>query len=259
MDRQITSVHATVDMLRLPVDVRGLQESCVGRTIADVRRRGKYIIVELSDTSCLLMHLGMTGAFRVCPESTSLGVHERVFWSLSDGNAWRFEDIRRFGSVQTSILPAPGGVPACLDHLGPEPLSNAFDATYLAQATFGRKQPIKALIMDQRTVVGVGNIYANEALFRSGIHPGRQSGRIGPARLDALATNTKQVLEEAIALGGTTISDFKTPDGKEGKFRLSLQAYGRAGDDCPRCGPTAPIRRIVLGGRATFYCPHCQH
>ena len=259
VDRRITAVLATVDRLRLPIQLEALRGSCVGRTIVDVRRRGKYIIVELDKNSCLLLHLGMTGAFRICPENTPLGDYERVWWSLSDGNTWRFEDIRRFGSVQTCVLPTPGRVPACLDHLGPEPLSDAFDPAYLYEVTRGKKQPLKNLIMDQRTVVGVGNIYANEALFRSGIHPGRAGGRIGRVRLDALVTNTKKVLEEAIALGGTTISDFKTPDGKEGKFKLSLQVYGHAGDDCPRCGPGAPIRRILQGGRATFYCPRCQH
>ncbi|MBT3377706.1 MAG: bifunctional DNA-formamidopyrimidine glycosylase/DNA-(apurinic or apyrimidinic site) lyase [Lentisphaerae bacterium] len=259
VERQITAVHATVDTLRLPVDLEGLRNACTGRKLTAVRRRGKYIIVEMDAPRCLLLHLGMTGAFRVCAEDIPFDNYDRVSWSFSDGTAWRFEDIRRFGSVQVCAMPVPGAFPDCLRHLGPEPLNDTFDADYLSDVIRGRKQPIKNLLMDQRTVVGVGNIYANEALFRAGIRPGRKSGHVGRARIASLVGHTKTVLEEAIALGGTTISDFKAPDGKEGKFRLSLQVYGKEGHACPRCTGTVAIRRTVLGGRATFHCPRCQH
>jgi len=256
--REILDVRTTTAMLRLPLCVAALRDCCVGRAVVDVRRRGKYLIVELSGDCGLLIHLGMTGAFRIEPADAPASRHDRVAWVLSDGRVWRFADVRRFGSVQPCELPGAGATPACLQHLGPEPLGSAFTGDYLHCATRGRRRPIKNLIMDQGVVVGVGNIYANEALFRAGLRPRRASGRLSRAACLRLVAAVKEVLEEAISYGGTTISDYRQVDGTEGKFRTRLDAYGRHGEPCPRCGDGALIRRVVLGGRASFYCPRCQ-
>lgn len=256
--RTVQAVVVRTEKLRLQLDETALRDCCVGRTIEQIRRRGKYLIVELSDTRALLIHLGMTGAFRVCSQDEPVRVHEHVVWDLPGNSSWRFADVRRFGSVQPCMLSAPGTDPDCLPCLGPEPLGDAFTAEYLHAACRDRKRPIKNLIMDQNVVVGVGNIYASEALFRSRIHPRRASLRLSRETCERLVAAIRDVLTEAIAHGGTTISDFRQVDGTEGKFRLRLEVYGRAGEKCPRCGTRGDIRRVVLAGRSSFYCPRCQ-
>jgi formamidopyrimidine-DNA glycosylase len=253
---RITGVAATVKTLRLPIRLERLQEGCVGRTITRLRRRAKFIVVVFDNGRGLLLHLGMTGAFQVVPAEVPPGKHDRVVWTLADGRQWRFMDTRRFGSVcfcETDVAPAD---PPALAHLGPEPLESAFDAEYLYALSRNRSRPVKSLLMDQKMVVGIGNIYANEALFRAGVAPGRRSRCLGRRSCGALVCAIKTVLAEAIEAGGTTISDFQSVTGEEGKFRTRLEVYGRHGKPCPRCG--APIRREVLAGRSTFYCSRCQ-
>lgn len=242
----------------------------------------------------LLVHLGMSGSFRSRAMREPLDRHDRVILTLgpgsgtahgapsprtrraSDGMAdgavdgafggasggaggfdqLRFHDPRRFGSIETVILPAPGGLPACLDHLGIEPLARAFDGAWLHEETRRVRRPIKPWIMDQTRIVGVGNIYASEALFRAGIDPRRAAGRLSRERCGRLARAIKEVLRAAIRKGGTTLSDYRQLDGQEGKFRIALRVYGLAETPCPDCG--AAIRRIVQTGRSTFFCPRCQ-
>ncbi len=258
VNKRITTVRTTVDRLRSHLDEPHLQAFCHGERVADVRRRGKHIIVELSQCKALLIHLGMTGAFRIRPQSAPFADHERVIWCLDDDTTWRFIDVRRFGDVRTSVLCAERDEPPELRDLGPEPLTEAFNASVLIAASRGRQRPIKNMIMDQRFVVGVGNIYATEALFRARVRPQRACRRIGPGTAERLVACIKQVLADAIEWGGTTISDFRSVDGTEGKFRLHLAAYGREGEPCPRCGDAATIRRCVQAGRSSFYCPQCQ-
>lgn len=254
----ITDVSATVDRLRLPVDLTRLRDACCGRTIADLRRRAKYIIADLDDGPALVLHLGMTGAFRIVPAAAPPARYERITWQLADGRSWRFVDVRRFGSVQVCSQPPAGEDPELLAGLGPEPLGSGFHGEYLQQQAHGRDRPIKNLIMDQAIVVGVGNIYASEALFRAGISPKRPSRSLSRAAATRLAAAIRAVLAEAIEAGGTTIDDFRDVDGTAGHFAVKLRVYGRRGQTCTRCGRSGAVRRIVQAGRSSFYCPGCQ-
>jgi formamidopyrimidine-DNA glycosylase len=254
----LVGVELRVDRLRKPLDAARLHKICTGRTILGVRRRAKYLLVDLDDGSGMVLHLGMTGSLRVDAKAMPPLPHDRVCWPLLDGRMWRFNDPRRFGTVEAHANLA-AAEPALFAHLGPEPLAEAFTGAYLHGVLVGRKAAVKSLIMDQRLVVGVGNIYASESLYRAGILPSRQGGRVSALRCDRLVAEIKGVLAEAIEQGGTTISDFRAPDGNEGRFSLHLDAYGREGEPCHRCGAAHPIRRRVLAGRSTYYCTHCQH
>jgi len=229
----------------------------VGDTVNGVRRRSKYLLFELADSKQVLVwHLGMTGQFHVLPCQTKAGAHEHVRFDLDDGQSLRYRDARRFGYA--GLLPTTGlQMHAWFKNLGPEPLSDTFNDEHLLAICIGRKAPIKNIIMDAAAVVGIGNIYASESLFRAGIHPARAAGRISATRLCNLTFCIKQILTEAIAAGGSTISDFVHADGKPGYFAHSFQVYGRTGENCFLCGET--IRRITQAGRSTFYCPACQH
>jgi len=253
----IADVRATVACLRRPVDVPRLRDACCGHTITGIRRRAKFILVELGEGPGLVLHLGMTGAFRIVERTAPAGRHERVIWDLTDGRSWRFADARRFGSVEVCDSPADGR--ASLNGLGVEPLEGEFRGEGLFMATRGRSRPIKNLIMDQAIIAGVGNIYASEALFRAGVRPQRASGALSRATCERLAAAIREVLAEAITAGGTTIDDYRDVDGTEGRFAVQLSVYGRTGEACQRCGPTSRVRRIVQSGRSSFYCPRCQH
>lgn len=242
----------------LPDDLSRL---AVGRRIAGFRRRGKFLVCDFDGHpgQALLMHLGMTGSFRVEAGNCGLRKHDHVVWELDNGLSWRFNDPRRFGFCGVADLDRPGGMPVELAGLGPEPLGDDFNGDMLAAAAASRQVPVKSFILDQRVVAGVGNIYASEALFRAGIHPDRSASRISRPRWHALATAIREVLLEAIACGGTTIRDFTSLNGSEGHFSICLNAYGRERQPCPRCGPGPLIRRTIQAGRSTYYCPRCQH
>jgi formamidopyrimidine-DNA glycosylase len=244
--------------LRTSLDVPDLQSRLGGRRIIDVRRRAKYLIVEVSGCRAIVLHLGMTGACVVCPADVPDGKHERVILTLSDGNSWRLDDIRRFGMFTVCPVPAPGGTPELLSSLGPEPFAPEFTGKRLQEICQGRHTPIKVLLLDQKRLAGLGNIYANEALFRAHVSPLRLADSLSPAECRRLAASVEAVLLQAIECGGTTISDYRSVDGTEGKFVQELQVYGRQGQPCPNCGAKHSISRIVQGGRATFYCARCQ-
>ncbi len=238
--------------LRWPVP-RTLPARLAGQRILDVRRRAKYLLIEL-ERGTLVSHLGMSGSLRVLPEGTPPLAHDHYDLVLDSGRCLRFNDPRRFGCLLWVT-----GDPArhrLLADLGPEPLEEGFDAAYLASMARGRRVAIKQLLMDQRVVVGVGNIYANESLFRAGVNPRRAAGRVSRERLERLVVAVRAVLGEAIGHGGTTLRDYVSADGSPGYFRRELFVYERAGEPCRNCG--APIRHVVQGQRSTYFCPSCQ-
>ena len=223
-----------------------------GQRIQAVRRRAKYLLLDTAAGSALL-HLGMSGSLRVLPASTPARAHDHVDLALDSRRVLRFNDPRRFGCL---LWQPPGEVHPLLQGLGPEPLSDAFDGDYLFARSRGRRAPVKAFLMDQRIVVGVGNIYAAEALFAAGISPLRAAGRVSRERYGLLAGAVQRILGHAITRGGTTLRDFLAPDGAPGYFEQELSAYGRGGAPCPNCG--RPLRQAMIGQRATVWCGHCQ-
>ncbi|HVE49455.1 MAG TPA: bifunctional DNA-formamidopyrimidine glycosylase/DNA-(apurinic or apyrimidinic site) lyase [Casimicrobiaceae bacterium] len=250
--RRIDSVQVYDGRLRWPVP-DDLPTRISGRTIRAINRRSKYLLFKLDDAT-LLVHLGMTGSFRVITRATDRRKHDHVDILLEDGSRLRYHDPRRFGAML--IVDGEPSQHPLLAGLGPEPLSDAFDPEYLYRRTRGRTAAIKVTLMDSRLVVGVGNIYANEALFRAGIRPTTPSGRLSRPKLARLVGSVREVLTEAIESGGSTLRDYVDPEGAAGRFQLIHRVYGRAGLPCRVCGTT--IRASRLGQRASFHCPHCQ-
>ena len=246
--------------LRFPFDPRFV-DRVQGQRLVRLGRRAKFLDAELGSGDRLLMHLGMSGRFTISGDGQlgqfthaqgNFEKHDHVVFDMSGGARVIFNDARRFGFME---LIAPGE-PSRLDDLGPEPLSNAFNAPALRQAIKGRKSKIKAALLDQRIVAGLGNIYVCEALYRAGISPRRSAGRLKVSETEALTGHIKDVLREAIASGGSTLRDFANTDGDLGYFQHSFDVYGREGEACKQC--TAPIKRIVQSGRSSFFCSACQ-
>jgi formamidopyrimidine-DNA glycosylase len=237
--------------LRWPVP-RTLIENLPGQRIESIERRAKYLLVHTALGSALI-HLGMSGSLRVLDPDTTIGKHDHYDWQLDSGRILRYTDPRRFGSL---LWQEAGHVHELLADLGPEPLSDEFDGDHLWRASRKRNAPVKVFLMDQAIVVGVGNIYASEALFAAGIHPKRAANSVSRERYARLSIEIKRILRYAIARGGTTLRDFISPDGAPGYFEQELFVYGRAGEPCKVCGTT--IRSITLGQRSTFYCVRCQ-
>ena len=250
--RTVTGVVLRRPDLRWPIPAE-VARDLPGRRITGVRRRAKYLLLDTDAGDSVLLHLGMSGMLRVLPGRTPVGRHDHVDLALDSGRVLRLTDPRRFGSV---LWQAAGSEHPLLRGLGPEPLSDAFDGHWLFERSRSRSAPVKTFLMDQRIVVGVGNIYAAESLFRAGIHPLRAAGRVSRERYAALATAARDILAHAIARGGTTLRDFLNPDGAPGYFEQELSAYGRGGEPCPRCG--RPMKQASIGQRATVWCGHCQ-
>jgi formamidopyrimidine-DNA glycosylase len=251
LNREVLDVVVREGRLRWPVP-EALPGLLRGEVIAAVKRRAKYLLFT-TESGALLVHLGMSGSLRVVPTEKPPARHDHVDLLLSGGGCLRFNDPRRFGCV---LWVPKGSSSPLLQHLGPEPLTSDFDGGLLYRRSRGRKGPVKNFIMDGKVVVGVGNIYANEALFLSGIRPDRPAGRISLARYQRLADNIKQVLTAAIDQGGTTLRDFVGSDGKPGYFAQQLLVYGRAGEPCSAC--ETPLREMRLGQRSSVYCVACQ-
>jgi formamidopyrimidine-DNA glycosylase len=248
--RRIERVEARRPDLRraLPVD---LGQRLTGARVTGLRRRAKYGLIDTDRGDTLVFHLGMSGRWRIDP--SEIEKHDHFLIETDDGRRLALNDARRFGSldlVRTEQLPEWPPFAA----LGPEPFD--LQASELRKRLAGRTAPIKLLLLDQRIVAGLGNIYVCEALYRAGIHPGRAGGSVSLERLKRLVPAIHDVLAEAIAAGGSTLRDFARPDGELGYFSKSFAVYGREGEPC-LCGGT--VRRIVQGGRSTFYCPKCQH
>ena len=294
LGRRFTAVDVRSPALREPLDA-GALGSLAGATVHRLRRRGKYLLIDcIAKEDCvaqedgdptedcatedgdptedgqrsLVVHLGMSGQLTVVPSTTPVAKHEHVAWHLEaqhleaqhreargTGERLRLVDPRRFG--QAFVLPTAAiDTDRHFEHLGIEPLGTELDGEYLRRRAMGRRGPIKNFLMDGRVVVGVGNIYACEVLWRCRVHPRRSVHRIGVDTWQRLADQVRAVLGDAIAEGGTTLNDFLDGEGNSGYFQVSLDAYGRDGKPCRRCGRN--LRRIVQAGRGTFYCPGCQ-
>ncbi|WLD58317.1 bifunctional DNA-formamidopyrimidine glycosylase/DNA-(apurinic or apyrimidinic site) lyase [Salinispirillum sp. LH 10-3-1] len=223
-----------------------------GQTVYRVTRRSKYLVLHL-DQGQILAHLGMSGQFRIVPTGAALEKHDHCDWIMEDGTLIRYRDPRRFGAI---LYTPDWTTHPLITKLGPEPLSDDFTSEYLYSQLRKRRGPIKTALMDASLVVGVGNIYANEALFEAGIHPTRACDRISLARCESLTAHIKTVLARAIDQGGTTLRDYVSATGQAGYFRIELKVYGRKGEPCVTCAE--PLREIRMAGRSTVYCVSCQ-
>lgn len=231
-----------------------LGQRLTGARVVGLGRRAKYGLIETDRGDTLIFHLGMSGHWRIDP--VEIGPHDHVLIDTDDGRRLSLNDPRRFGSIDLVPTGEVAAWPA-IRALGPEPLGDGIDGKWLHAKFAGRQAAVKLLLLDQRIVAGLGNIYACEALFRAGIDPRKAAGKIGRARLDALASAIPAVLGEAIAAGGSSLRDFAAPDGELGYFSKQFDVYGREGEPCRgECGGL--VRRIVQGGRSSFYCPACQ-
>jgi formamidopyrimidine-DNA glycosylase len=230
-----------------------LGQRLTGATVLACRRRAKYGLVDTDRGDSMILHLGMSGRMRLDP--TEIGKHDHVVFETANGRVVAFNDARRFGSIDLAET-VQLGVHPLLAGLGPEPLGPDFNAAMLRAAFKGRAAPAKALLLDQRVVAGLGNIYVCEALFRAGIHPARAGGKVAAGRFGLLADAVRAVLREAIAAGGSSLRDHAAPDGTLGYFQKRFDVYGREGAPCPVCGQ--PVERIVQSGRSSFFCPRCQ-
>ncbi|MDR6965665.1 bifunctional DNA-formamidopyrimidine glycosylase/DNA-(apurinic or apyrimidinic site) lyase [Shewanella putrefaciens] len=237
--------------LRWPVP--DIAKHIIGQTIRQVRRRAKYLLID-TDAGTTIVHLGMSGSLRILPHNTPVEKHDHIDLVLANGRILRFNDPRRFGAWLWCELPEEAH--PLLAKLGPEPLTNAFNVNQLATALAGKKKAIKLCLMDNHIVVGVGNIYANEALFAASIHPEAEAGKIDNERLSLLVAEVKQILAHAIKQGGTTLKDFTNAEGKPGYFAQKLHVYGRGGETCTNCGNL--LSEIRLGQRTTVFCSICQ-
>jgi formamidopyrimidine-DNA glycosylase len=252
LDQRITRIVVRDPRLRWPVPVE--VKKAEGQPIVNLDRRGKYLLLHLGQGG-LIIHLGMSGSLRILQEPLAPEKHDHIDVELENGVCLRFNDPRRFGA----FLWVDGEMESheLLRNLGPEPLSDDFTANYLFKRSRDRRVAIKNYIMNGHIVVGVGNIYASEALFMAGIHPQRAAGRVSRQRYEGLVAAIRDVLDRAIKQGGTTLRDFVNSDGAPGYFAQELLVYDRADSDCFQCG--APIQQKVIGQRSSYYCPACQH
>lgn len=249
--QQITALTLRRPDLRWPIP-KALAMTVRGQQILGVRRRAKYLLVD-TEPGAMLIHLGMSGSLRVLSRGQAAGKHDHYDLELGNHTLLRFNDPRRFGCL---LWQAAGTTHELLAHLGPEPLEDDFDGDYLFALSRGRSAPIKAFLMDQAVVVGVGNIYVAEALFAAGVRPMLAAGKVSRASYQAIAAAIRRILAYAIERGGTTLRDFLKPDGEPGYFEQELFVYGRAGEPCKVCGSI--IKGLVQSNRASSYCPRCQ-
>ncbi len=252
--RRVTGVVVRERRLRWPVP-RALERDLPGAVVTGLYRRAKYLLM-YTDRGTAILHLGMSGSLRLAPVASAPGPYDHVEIRFDAGPCLRLRDPRRFGALLWTTRRDPLEH-ALLRGLGPEPLAPEFSGAYLHARARGRRTAIKSLLMNAGIVAGLGNIYANEALFRAGIHPLRAAGRVSRARCDRLVEATRAVLVESLEQGGTTLRDFRNGEDRPGWFQLRLNVYGRGGTPCVRCA--TPVRAVRSGQRSTFYCPQCQH
>ena len=253
--RKVLEVVTGNKKLRLPMPRKKLQEFIQRARIKSIDRRGKFLLITMDNAAILIVHLGMTGRLGVFPDDAPKIKHDHLRLQLDNGTQLRFNDIRRFGSIQ--VIPPDGSLDnTMLSHIGPEPFAVEFNASYLHRLAAGKDRPLKNFLMDSRVVAGIGNIYACEILFHAGQNPAKKIKKLSMNDWEKIVTGTHHVLKIAIASGGTTISDFVNESGKRGYFQLELQTYGRHGKSCKSCD--CLISKITMAGRSTFFCPECQ-
>jgi len=251
-NRTITGIKIRQYKLRWPIP-KNLPALASNKKIREVGRRAKYINLQL-DNGNIIIHLGMSGSLRICKKDTPAEKHDHIDFIMSNNKILRLRDPRKFGCVLWTEQPLSEH--KLIKLLGPEPLDDAFNADYLSAKAKKRNCSIKSFIMNSHIVVGVGNIYASESLFKAGINPKRKAGNISKTRMIKLVDAIKQTLTDAIRQGGTTLRDFTSETGKPGYFAQQLQVYGRTGEPCPVCG--AKVKQITQQQRSTFYCATCQ-
>lgn len=250
---RIAQIESRVNKLRQTIDQAQLK-TLIARQLSAIHRRGKYLIIDTDNpTLSLLIHLGMSGSLRIVPLTTPRKSHDHILITLDNTQQLRLHDPRKFGSF---LLINPQTPHPLLAHLGVEPLSAEFTGQYLYNSSRNRRSAIKTHLMNQEIIVGIGNIYASEALFLAKIHPNRPANSITLNEAEHLVSHIKTELQRAITLGGTTLRDFIHPDGTHGYFQQTLQVYGQTGNPCPRCH--TPIEKQMIGQRNSFYCPNCQ-
>jgi formamidopyrimidine-DNA glycosylase len=252
-----TIVRAEIDDPRLtrPVEPAIVSEALVGERVASVERRGKYLLWRLASGRTLVIHLRMTGSFRHAgPGGLTDDAHRRATLTLDTGAEVAYRDVRRFGTWE--LLDAEHLRPYFAARLGLEPLAASFSAARLGALASGRRLSVKGFLLDQRRLAGIGNIYADEALWRARIHPRRPAGELDPDEVARLHRAVRAALRRGVELQGSTLRDYVTPDGDGGAMQHEFHVYGRGGEPCDRCG--TPIERIVVAGRGTWFCPHCQ-
>ena len=253
IDSRIHKVALRNSNLRWPV-LKSIVKTLSGLLVVSVQRRGKYILINL-ETGCLIIHLGMSGSLRIVTVGTAPEKHDHFDLCLNTGRVLRYRDPRRFGSIHWTTTD-PGFHPL-LRNLGPEPLTRSFTGSYLFKKSRNKTRAIKTFIMDGCIVAGIGNIYANEALFDSGILPSKRAGKLSKKQYENLVFSIKKILKKSILKGGSTLRDFVGGDGEPGYFQQTLSIYGRAGMPCKTC--QRPLQSKVLNQRATYYCNFCQH
>ena len=255
--RKIENIRHSGKKLRTPVPLNEMLRILINKSIIDVRRRAKYILVEMEDSSLLIIHLGMTGNLGILTTAREIAKHCHLRFHLDNGMELRYTDPRRFGSVHVlSHNEAKDIETTFFGTTGPEPFSNDFKPEYLLQKAYNRSIPVKTFIMTNQIVAGIGNIYANESLFIAGIHPQTNASTIKHKSWETLIKCARGVLAHAIDCGGSTISDYVNALQEKGYFQINFQVYGREGKSCNRCGSN--IIKQNIGGRASYICPICQ-
>ncbi|MBA3008174.1 MAG: bifunctional DNA-formamidopyrimidine glycosylase/DNA-(apurinic or apyrimidinic site) lyase [Proteobacteria bacterium] len=273
--RVITAIQSSGKDLRHPVPHSLMNEILCGQTIRAVTRRAKYLLIETEDEklsrssavldardtrsslTVVIIHLGMTGNLGIFPHATPLKIHDHVRWRLDNGLELRLNDTRRFGAVWLLTPKQAENIETdFFGTTGPEPFSKTCTPAHFMALARARKQPVKTFLMDSKVVAGIGNIYANEALFAAGIHPCREVCTLQEDDWQLLIQLIRQILIQAIACGGSTISDFINASGESGYFQMNFKVYGRKGQPCHQCG--SPIEKTQISGRASYFCPSCQ-
>jgi len=255
--RRFEHVEIVDPRLTRPADPAGVAAELEGERVAALDRRGKYLIVRFESGRVLLIHLRMTGQLLHANGDSppAEDVHRRAVVRLDDGSDVVYRDVRRFGTWQ--LLDEHHLTPYLAQRVGREPLVRSFSGKRLAEALEGRRAPLKSALLDQRRLAGIGNIYADEALWRARLHPLRPAGELSTAEITALHRGIRAALKAGIARQGATLSNYRTPDGSPGRMQEEFRVYGREGEPCERCG--TPIEKIRAAGRGTWYCPFCQH